>query len=416
MGLYSSYNTSVEKAYIIRIKNNTISENLAVRCVNSCKKVGMNCELWDAYDGTGEEIILPQHHNIIMDIMKITNHHLTKQELCCLLSHISLWAKCVLVDRPIVILEHDAIMVKAYDFHNIYNSISYLGCSEQVNGWKMYPTPPHGTDGPNNHFMLRTHAYAIDPAIAKNLLSHAIQYGLHTSADKFIRADLFPMHQSGGFAFDGESETTIKNRAEHSYKTTRIDDIKVCRISETGYWSGDNADRYHAHSFALGSWIVNFLKNKYQQDSKIYDFGCGLGNYLKQLKENGFIDLAGYEADPPEKRVFDNILRHDLTKEITLEPGNVISLEVGEHIPEEHMQAYMDNILNNCSKYAILSWALPNQPGHGHVNCLPNEKVISLFEQKGFKFLNEETLEARKSVENDVCWWFKNTLLIFEKI
>lgn len=414
MGLFYTYNTLVDKAYIIRIKNHELSEKLAKRCCDSCEKVGMPCELWDAYDGTGEEIIFPSSHNLIMDMIKITNHHLTKQEICCLLSHISLWAKCVLVDKPIVVLEHDAIMAQPYLNHGMYNSISYLGCSEQVNGWKMYPTPPHGTDGPNNHFILRTHAYAIDPASAKNLLSHAIKYGVYTSADKFIRADVFPMHQAGGYAFDGQSETTIKNRAEHSCKTTRLDDIKVCRISETGYWYGDNSDKYHAYSSALGSWIINFLRE--EKNSKIYDFGCGLGNYLKQLKENGFSDLTGYEADPSVKKVFDNIVVQDLTKEMKLEPGVIISLEVGEHIPSQYMNSYIENIANNCSKYAILSWAFPEQPGHGHVNCLSNEQVIVLFEQKGFRFMPEETLSARKSVEHDGCWWFKNTLLIFEKI
>jgi hypothetical protein len=415
MGLFYTYDTSVDKAYIIRIKNHELSEKLAKRCSDSCDKVGMPFELWDAYDGTGEEIIFPSSHNLIMDMFKITNHHLTKQEICCLLSHISLWAKCILIDKPIVVLEHDAIMAQPYLNHGMYNSISYLGCAEQVNGWKMYPTPPHGTDGPNNHFILRTHAYAIDPASAKNLLSHAIKYGLHTSADKFIRADIFPMHQAGGYAFDGQSETTIEKRAEHSCKTTRIDEIKVSKISETGYWL-EGSEKYHAHSSSLGFWICNFLKSKNQQDSIIYDFGCGLGNYLKQLKENGFNKLIGYEGEPLSKRVFENIIIHDLTKEIKLEKGNVISLEVGEHIPSQYMNSYIENIANNCSKYAILSWALPEQPGHGHVNCLKNEQVIILFEQKGFRFMPEETLSARKSVEHDGCWWFKNTLLIFEKI
>lgn len=416
MGLFFSYDVSIEKAYIIRIKGHELSENLAKRCADSCDKVNMPYEFWDAYNGLGENIIYPDHHNLIMETIKITDHHLTKQEVCCLLSHISLWAKCVLQDRPLVVLEHDAIMVNPYLKHQVFNSICYLGCREQTDGWQIYPTPPHGTDGHNNHFILRTHAYAIDPAISKNLLSYAIKYGIHTTADKFIRADLFPIHQIGGFAFDGPSETTIKDRAEHHNTRKRNDEIDVCKISETGYWQGDTAHKHHIYSEGLGLWICNFLKDSKQEDSIIYDFGCGLGNYLKMLDDSGFKNIIGFEAEIPDKKVFDNIKQQDLTQKMDLKKGNIISLEVGEHIPKQYMNNYLDNISNNCDNYLIISWATPGQPGYGHVNCLDNDQVISLFEQKGFRYLSEETLNARKGVEKDICYWFKNTLLIFKKI
>ena len=58
MGLFYTYNTSVDKAYIIRIKNHELSENLAKRCSDSCEKVGMPYEFWDAYNGLGEEIFI----------------------------------------------------------------------------------------------------------------------------------------------------------------------------------------------------------------------------------------------------------------------------------------------------------------------------------------------------------------------
>lgn len=410
MALFCSYDTGIEKAYIIRIKGHEVSEELAKRCSESCSGCGMPHEFWDAYDGTGGKISFPDHHNVIMDTVRVTNHHLTSQEICCLLSHISLWAKCVVQDKPMVILEHDAIMVRPYLKHEIFNSIAYLGCIKQFGGWEMYFTPPHGTDGPNNHFILRTHAYAVDPAIAKNLLSHAIKYGLHTSADKFIRADLFPMHQTGGYAYDGSGETTITQRAEHSNDRIRNDEIK---ISKTGYWGGETAHLGHAHSKELGMWIVNFLRE--EKDTPTYDFGCGLGNYLKQLGEDGHEKLTGYEAEIPKNSVFSNIRKHDLTKELSLEDkGNIISLEVGEHIPEQHMDVYLDNIANNCRKYAIISWAVPDQPGTGHVNCLDNKRVISLLEERGFRFRPKETSNARGAIKDD-CFWFRNTLLIFEK-
>ena len=111
--LYFSYNVEVDKAYIIRVKNNNKSEALAKRCADSCDKVGMSYQYWDAYNGLDGELMPPDHHSQIMKMIKVTDHYMTRGEVACALSHISLWAKCVEQDQPIVILEHDAVMVQA---------------------------------------------------------------------------------------------------------------------------------------------------------------------------------------------------------------------------------------------------------------------------------------------------------------
>jgi hypothetical protein len=228
--LFYSYDMNVDKAYIIRIKGNPISEEKAKNCAESCLNVGMPFDFWDAYDGTGDFIKTPDHlsNDQIMSCIKLTDHYLVRAEVCCALSHISLWAKCVIQDKPIVILEHDAIMVRPYLTHTVFNSIAYLGCNEQAQkGWNIFPTPPHGTDGPNYHFILRAHAYAIDPAVAKNMLAHVLQYGISKSLDVVLRADIFPIHQIGLFAFDDQDgKTTIEGRSEMNRSNVRIDNMK----------------------------------------------------------------------------------------------------------------------------------------------------------------------------------------------
>lgn len=225
--LFFTYNTIVNTAYIIRIKDHEKSENLANRCASSCRKVGQNFQFWDAYDGTKDTIKNPDHHNAIMDLIKVTDHYLTRSEVAAALSHISLWAHCALIDRPIVILEHDAIMRKKYINHQIYNSIAFLGSKEQVeNGWQVLPTPPHASEGPNYHFICRAHAYAIDPAVAKNLLSHVIKYGINGPLDIMIRADIFPIHQTDVFAYDKDDETTILGRPKEGRTTQRNDKLE----------------------------------------------------------------------------------------------------------------------------------------------------------------------------------------------
>ena len=230
--LFFSYDMDVSKAYIIRVKGHILSEEKAKQCSESCDAVGMPWEHWDAYNGIDGEIVKPNHHSQVMDMVKVTDHYLTRGEVACALSHISLWAKCVQEDKPLVVLEHDAIMVEPYHQHGVFNSICYLGGSEQVfDGWSVLPTPPHGSDGPNNHFICRAHAYGIDPAVAKNMVAHVIKYGINAPLDIMLRADIFPIHQIGLFAYnaidgDAKGETTILNRPKDGRTTKRNDNLE----------------------------------------------------------------------------------------------------------------------------------------------------------------------------------------------
>jgi GR25 family glycosyltransferase involved in LPS biosynthesis len=230
--LFNSYNTSVSKAYIIRVKGHEDGENKAQRCADSCDLVGMPWEYWDAYNGLSEAIVPPEHHGGVMGMIKVTDHYLTRGELACALSHISLWQKCAIEDQPLVILEHDSIMVQPYMHHAVYNSICYLGGHEQAKqGWQVLPTPPHASEGPNYHFICRAHAYAIDPAVAKNLLAHVLKFGVCAPLDILIRADIFPIHQMGLYAYnewDGDkTNTTILGRPLEGRSTKRNDTLET---------------------------------------------------------------------------------------------------------------------------------------------------------------------------------------------
>ncbi len=227
--LFFSYDMTVDHAYIIRINGNKNSMEQAAECAESCKQVGQSYQYWDAYDGTMDKIVPPVTHGQFMSLIKITDHYLTRGEVACALSHISLWLKSVELDKPIVILEHDSIMTKAYPVHSVYNSICFLGSNEQVEqGWGVFPTPPHASEGINYHFICRAHAYAIDPAVAKNLLAHVLKYGICAPLDIMIRADIFPIHQMGIFAYDKKkSTTTISNRPLEGRSTIRNDNLTV---------------------------------------------------------------------------------------------------------------------------------------------------------------------------------------------
>lgn len=233
LNLNRNNSTQIESAYVITVNGNANSEKYSARCVQSCNDIGMPIKVWEAYDGTKPGGITPPvmlKDDRLMSMMKITDHYLTRGEVACALSHISLWEHCAAIDRPIVILEHDAVMCKKIEEVQSYNSIVYLGGSEWTHqGWKIYPIPPHASEGRNYLFICRAHAYAIDPQMAKNLLSHVLKMGIHAPLDIMMRADLFNITHQGVHAYDimsDKEDTTIAARPFEGRTTKRNDNLE----------------------------------------------------------------------------------------------------------------------------------------------------------------------------------------------
>jgi hypothetical protein len=212
--LYRSFNDTIDKAYIITLTNNNISSSLSQRCYESCQKVGQNCEFWEAFDGTGPQLVIPKNleKQSWYKWLKVFDHQQSLAEIATSLSHISLWVKCMEEDRPLIVLEHDAIMVKKHTKHKNFNTIQYLGCKEI----KSDPTIPanklYSAINKNWIFINRAHAYSIDPLSAKKLFKNVLERGIFESADVMIRLEDIAIHYDGLYAYDEPGETTIKMR------------------------------------------------------------------------------------------------------------------------------------------------------------------------------------------------------------
>jgi hypothetical protein len=233
LNLFYKRDFEVEHAYIITVKGNESSERYSKRCQLSCMNAGMQYKVWDAFNGIGPEITVPDHSvgDSVIKMLKITDHYLTRGEVACALSHISLWIHCAKIDKPIVILEHDSIMTKKFTSYDSVNSICYLGGAEWAEqGWGIHPTiPPHASEGPNYLFICRAHAYAIDPLMAKNLIAHVLKMGICAPLDIMMRADLFNITHQGMFAYDKNinvtTDTTILARPLTGRTTERNDKL-----------------------------------------------------------------------------------------------------------------------------------------------------------------------------------------------
>ena len=233
MNYYNQHEMAIEGTYIISIQGNKVSEQLTQQCLASCEKVGQpNVQVFPAFDATGSKVKVQQHDlglpvgelgsikvpeflqgQAFLNFLRLKRCDLLMTQIACFLSHYSLWCMCLDKDRPIVILEHDAVMVKPFLRHNYLNNIVYLGGSEQIHGsLKDTDTiPPHASDQQGlDRFICRAHAYSIDPIMAKNLVSYAIQHGIITTADAMMRYDMFGIVQNGVYAYDNpHDQSTI---------------------------------------------------------------------------------------------------------------------------------------------------------------------------------------------------------------
>ena len=233
MNYYNQHEMNIEGTYIISIQGNKVSEQLTQQCLDSCEKVGQpNVNVFPAFDATGSKVKVQQHDlglpvgelgsikvpeflqgQAFLNFLRLKRCDLLMTQIACFLSPYSLWCMCLDKDRPIVILEHDAVMVKPFLRHNYLNNIVYLGGSEQARG-SLRDTdtiPPHASDQQGlDRFICRAHAYSIDPIMAKNLVSYAIHHGIITTADAMMRYDMFGIVQNGVYAYDNpHDQSTI---------------------------------------------------------------------------------------------------------------------------------------------------------------------------------------------------------------
>lgn len=180
-----------------------------------------------------------------------------------------------------------------------------------------------------------------------------------------------------------------------------------------GIWSQWTADKYHQSSPKLAAFMAAQLT--VTSNRMIMDFGCGNAFYCAELANMGF-NCLGIEGFKLNNFLHRDVEIHDLTKPLELGcRGHVISLEVGEHLPKSAEQTFLDTITKHCEGLLFMSWALPGQPGIGHINCQPQEYICDEICRRGFSFLPQMTIEARESHIDDNTDWFRRTLMIFRR-
>ena len=97
--------------YVITMIGESLSEQLAQECIDSAKKFGIQPEIFPATHGDDVDKHFKEHD------LKVFKKGQKRKEINpglkgCLLSHYRLWKKCVGLAKPIMIFEHDNIVLR----------------------------------------------------------------------------------------------------------------------------------------------------------------------------------------------------------------------------------------------------------------------------------------------------------------
>jgi hypothetical protein len=176
-------------------------------------------------------------------------------------------------------------------------------------------------------------------------------------------------------------------------------------------WLGGNIFGGDPRCFDKG--VFDFLIQKYKPES-IFDVGCGEGHLMDYFHKNG-IKVYGSDGLEDNKEnavptIKSEIVIHDYVKG-PLQPvpvDMVLSCEFVEHVHQIFIANFLPQFI--ACKVLVFTHAVPDQPGHHHVNCQSDEYWIDLLAKSGMVWLKEETDYARSLVKSS----FWGTLLIFK--
>lgn len=187
------------------------------------------------------------------------------------------------------------------------------------------------------------------------------------------------------------------------------------KILINGMWKGENINNAHFFDHRLSKELCLFFREERAQS--VADFGCGTGEYVQKIRNQLNIQADGFDGNPDTPFISKGTCQTlDLSNPITLNPKYdwIISFEVGEHLPKQYEQSFIDNLIVNSEKGIVLSWAKKGQGGHGHFNEQNNDYIKAIFEKKGW-FNDVETERRLRNASYPIYFWFYETIMVFRK-
>ena len=175
------------KHYVITILNNEKSVKAADRCIKSGKNNGLDIVKHEAYTPSYGIDKLKNEKKINADPFYLTDFSRVDNCIAAFCSHFSLWEKCVELNEPITIFEHDA-----YVMDKVPNVVP-VGCisfGEPSYGSWITPNTLGVNPLTSKKYLPGAHAYRVSPDGAMAFIEASRIAAAPT--DVFININQFP--------------------------------------------------------------------------------------------------------------------------------------------------------------------------------------------------------------------------------
>jgi len=149
--------------------------------------------------------------------------------------------------------------------------------------------------------------------------------------------------------------------------------------------------------------------------SRVVELGAGCGCYTSfLLSQEGLHSISAFDGVSNIEHLTRGLVQNlDLST-----PGGqqipthdwTLCTEVGEHVPAKFEDEVLTNIAANAQRGIVLSWAIPGQHGHSHVNTRSNEYIIKKMLARSFVYDANTTQLLRTAATTG---YFKKSLMVF---
>jgi SAM-dependent methyltransferase len=147
----------------------------------------------------------------------------------------------------------------------------------------------------------------------------------------------------------------------------------------------------------------------------VVDIGCGNGTWLKGFQDRGVTDFLGVDGSYVDAKILKipttNFQSADLSQPLSIDRKFDISmtLEVGEHIPTESSDAFVDT-LTSLAPVVMFSAAIPHQGGDNHINEQWQDFWAAKFRARGYIAIDYIRPQVWGN-ENVAHWYSQNVVL-----
>jgi hypothetical protein len=187
MLVYKMFLNTQPKTFVIALKDHEISRKQLQDCLTTAQKYNWSIEVFWGINGktitenSWNDIgVKPLYHKGSMDKPGTWG---------CFFSHWNLWHKCIELNEPIIILEHDALIE---DFWKPFEIVSLTKLHENYSLKKLHKW----VDDDSGICSSSTHAYCILPEHARALINFSKSVGAFAT-DRMIGDKVVPITHLG---------------------------------------------------------------------------------------------------------------------------------------------------------------------------------------------------------------------------